>query len=142
MRKFILVLTLILLVLIVGTVVLADDDAVSDDEPSLCFDGTWHCPDPEDPAREEWNWECGWYWGHFYAGLISTVPDKCDIEIVESNLCSVMMFIFPTILDLPAPSWDIWDAGADGLLNPGTDTFIENVPDDPGLPTCVWEFDN
>jgi hypothetical protein len=137
MRKFILILTLILLVLIAGTVVLADDDAASDDGPSLCFDGTWHCPDPNDPAREEWNWECGWWWGHFNAGLISVVPDKCDVEeLVEPSLCAVTRFVFPTILDLPAPSWDIWNPGDDGYLDPGTDTFIENVTVDPNLPEC------
>lgn len=44
--------------------------AQEDDQPSLCTDGTWFCPDPDNPAREEWNWSAGWYLGMYFAGRI------------------------------------------------------------------------
>jgi hypothetical protein len=87
MRNSLVILTLLVVALFALTViVIAQDDALpgggppsdgppSDappgDGPSLCTDGTWTCPDPNNAAREEWNWACGWYWGHYYAGMFA-----------------------------------------------------------------------
>ena len=124
MRKFILVFTLILFVLIVGTVVLAEDEG-----PSLCTDGTWDCADPDDPAREAWNWACGWYWGHFIDGQISEVPDWCKVDVEELNLCAIPRWV-RVIYYSPPTNWDIHNAD--------TQDFINTVTEDPGLPLCDW----
>lgn len=47
--------------------------------PSLCTAGVWYCPDPDNPWREAWNWDCGWWWGHYFAGLVNVVPDVCQM---------------------------------------------------------------
>lgn len=47
--------------------------------PSLCTAGVWYCPDPDNPWREAWNWDCGWWWGHYFAGLVNVVPDLCQM---------------------------------------------------------------
>ena len=35
------------------------------------------CPDPDNPAREEWNYTCGWYLGMYNAGEIDAIPSWC-----------------------------------------------------------------
>jgi hypothetical protein len=76
MRKFGLIFTLLVaLIFVLTAVVIAQDDDTPD--PNLCADGTWHCPDPDDPAREEWNYTCGWYLGMYNAGEISSFPGWC-----------------------------------------------------------------
>jgi hypothetical protein len=72
MRKLIVLFVFFTLIVSLGIVVSAQDD-----DTSLCFDGTWNCPDPNDSAREEWNWGCGWYRGMFNAGRIDGVPEWC-----------------------------------------------------------------
>lgn len=72
MRRVV-ILTFLLVVLCLGVPVIAQDDG----SPSLCTDGTWYCPDPNDSWRENWNWTCGWFFGHHYAGLYSSVSDWC-----------------------------------------------------------------
>ena len=132
MRKFTFVFTLILLVLLAGTIVFAEDDALpGDDGPSLCTDGVWDCPDPVDPAREEWNWACGWYWGHFLAGKISEVPDWCVTE--DLNLCAIPVYpIFYTAMQ--QLDWEIYNAD--------TQDYITTVTEDPGLPLCGFGMNN
>ena len=73
-RLFFLCLTALLAFLIMVPTVAQDD---GDNPPSLCNDGTWFCPDPNDSWREAWNWACGWSWGHYYAGLTNTVLSWC-----------------------------------------------------------------
>ena len=54
---------------------------------NLCLDGTWQCADPENPAREEWNYTCGWYLGTFYAGELNNVPSWCGYPLSPATGC-------------------------------------------------------
>ena len=76
MRKTVFLVVLVALLSLTLVVVAQDND----DSPSLCTDGTWYCPDPEHPGREEWNWACGVYWAQYYAEMIDAVPEWCNIE--------------------------------------------------------------
>jgi len=64
----------LLIVVLLGMTAIA---LAQDENPSLCTDGTWYCPDANDSAREAWNWDCGWWWGHYYAGMVFSVPVWC-----------------------------------------------------------------
>jgi hypothetical protein len=126
MRKLIFVITLIVFVLVAGTLVLAQDE-----EPSLCTDGTWYCPDPNDAAREEWNYACGWYWGHFNAGLTGSVPVWC---VYPAGYCVVDRTPDLWSWDLiHFGGWDIW-TGSGGIF--GIGNFVGWVESNPGLPEC------
>lgn len=60
--------------------------AQDDGGPSLCTNGSWYCPDPNDPWREVWNWTCGWWYGHVYAGFFPDVPEWCGGATPTSSL--------------------------------------------------------
>ena len=74
MRKFIVLWALLILILLAMVFIIVAQD---DDGPNYCTDGTWYCPDPEDPWREDWNWACGWYLAKYEADLIDEVPEWC-----------------------------------------------------------------
>lgn len=59
--------------------------AQEDGETSFCTDGTWYCPDPNNPAREEWNWSAGWYLWMFREGRIDWLPAWCGAALVDSD---------------------------------------------------------
>jgi hypothetical protein len=77
MRKPFVLWTGVIVALLAMGAIIAQEDS-DDAPPSLCTDGTWTCADHQDSAREAWNWACGWYWGHLYAGLIDAVPAWCQ----------------------------------------------------------------
>ena len=129
MRKFILVLTLIIFILAAGTIVVAEEE---DDGLSLCFDGTWHCPDPDNPEREEWNWTCGAYWGHHYAGLMTTdeIPEFCKpVEpqpvIDDSCYIHVGYFLGEPAYELATPA--ILNGADGGYFEWSTPTTLINL---------------
>lgn len=69
MRKTLFVFVLVAFVLMaVSAVTFAQEPPP--DEHNFCLNGTWFCPDPDDPAREEWNWAAAWYWALYRAGEI------------------------------------------------------------------------
>lgn len=75
---FVLVLLVFALLSVTG-ITLAQD---SPDDHNPCLNGTWNCSDPGDPARQEWNWTCGWYLSYYSAGEISLsqVPEWCGLS--------------------------------------------------------------
>ena len=53
--------------------------------PNPCLNGTWYCADPVNPAREEWNWACGWYIAHSAMGEFSLdqIPEWCTRPVLR-----------------------------------------------------------
>lgn len=78
MRRPVILCVLLVLMFLSAILTPAQDNP----PPSLCTDGTWYCPDSDNPHREAWNWTCGWYWGHHYAGLLAMgdMPETCNPE--------------------------------------------------------------
>lgn len=74
MRKAVFLVVLVAL-LSITLVVMGQEDTA----PSLCTDGTWYCPDPDNPYREAWNWACGSYFGQLEAEMIEDVPLWCKL---------------------------------------------------------------
>ena len=105
----------------------AQDDA---DEHNPCLNGTWYCPDPEDPAREEWNWTCGWYWAHFSNAEYgqAQIPSWC---LWPDGYCQVDLasFGFTSVDGIHGSGgFDIWTS------YPGM--FVEWTPFNQNLPAC------
>lgn len=106
------------------------------DEHNPCLNGTWYCPDPDDPAREEWNWACGWYWAHFFAGEYgkAQMPDWCIWRWPEGycqvNLANISSLSYDGIHY--AVGFDIWTSWPPG-------TFVQWTPVSQDLPACFTE---
>ena len=49
------------------------------DAENPCLNGTWNCADPDHPAREAWNWACGWYFAYAAIGEynLDQIPAWC-----------------------------------------------------------------
>lgn len=146
MRKSIIVLILLAFALMsVTAVTFAQDDT----DPghyhyNYCINGTWFCPDPDNPAREAWNYGTAWYWGLYKAGDIpySQVPewarlladsdgdgvsddaDLCPNEggNVDANGC-------PIPVAPPAPTTCQYDVGT-GVASLGLASSTVDIPMD------------
>ena len=133
-KKFALVIILLamLAALALSTATLAQED---EGDANLCYDGAWYCLDPNDPAREIWNWACGWYWGNYLAGLIGTVPDWCGYTFTEcqtyiAGQCNLTTTATPIYCGGRYERWS-WPLGE--YLGWSSTSF--------GLPTCPVEFE-
>lgn len=67
----------VFLMVLVGLLSLTLVLIAQEDSPNFCTDGTWFCPDPDDPYREAWNWACGAYFAQLEAEMIDSVPEWC-----------------------------------------------------------------
>ena len=100
MSKVVFLVALVIL-LSLALVILAQEN---DSAPSLCTDGTWYCPDPNDPDREAWNWACGAYWAQYYADMIEEVPEWCMGPTPAAPTAPPPPTITPTITPTDEPT--------------------------------------
>ena len=83
MHKYVLILSLVVLVITGGLVLAQDDPQEGDPTTNWCYDpdiwGDGRCDDP-DPWIRDWFWGCGWYGAHYDNGVYTSVPDWCASE--------------------------------------------------------------
>jgi hypothetical protein len=131
MRKSIVILVLLVFALMSVTAITVAQDGA--DEHNPCLNGTWHCPDPNNPAQEEWNWAAGWYWALYYAGEITypQIPEWIRGPLYPDGYCQVDLAArgFTSVDRIHVQvGYDIWDPA----------NFVEWVPSSAGLPACSF----
>jgi hypothetical protein len=131
MRKAIIILILLAFTLMTTAVTFAQDNI---DDYNPCLNGTWYCPDPDNPAREEWNWGAAWYWALYFAGEITfpEIPEWVRGPLYPPGSCQVAL-VRQSYDGIHSGGYDIW---LPGDIVWESWKYLGWVPSSPELPSC------
>ena len=90
MRKWSILLAMMLVLLVVGIAISAQDDGVTTDD-NWCLEGQpWeNTCGGDNPGRTEWLWTCGWYFAQAQLGNTRWAPWWCATQMPAAFSCAM-----------------------------------------------------